>query len=55
MGGLDTNMPFAELEKACLINAKAEAAGDSPDFSTRIREGIPMPKPITMQEFLDRP
>jgi hypothetical protein len=53
LGMLDTSMPFAELSERCLVNAKAEAASDAPDFSTRIREGIPLPKPMTMQEFLD--
>lgn len=51
-GMLDSSMPFAELSERCLINAKAEAANDAPDFSVRIREGLPMPAPFTMQEFL---
>lgn len=51
-GMLDTSMPFPELSEKCLINAKAEAADDAPDFSRRIREGVPMPAPYTMQQFL---
>lgn len=51
-GMLDSSMPFAELRERCLVNAKAQAAGDAPDFSKRIREGLPMPAPYTMQEFL---
>ena len=48
---VDTSMPFAELEKVCLIDAKAEAADKDPDFSEKIRVGLPMPKPYTMQEI----
>ncbi len=51
-GMLDSSMPFAELNERCLINARAEAADKAPDFSKRIREGVPMPAPFTMQEFL---
>jgi hypothetical protein len=52
MGGIDTSVPFEELKKISLINAKAEAANDSPEFSQRIREGLPNPKPYTMEEYL---
>ncbi len=51
LGMLDTSMPFAELSQRCLVNAKAEAADKAEDFSLRIRKGLPMPKPITLQEF----
>jgi hypothetical protein len=51
MRAIDTTMPFAELEKVCLVNAKAEAANNDPDFSVKIRAGLPMPKPYTMAEF----
>jgi Domain of unknown function (DUF4105) len=51
-GGLDSSMPFAELAQRCLVNDKAEAADKDPEFSTRIREGLPLPAPMTMQEFL---
>lgn len=54
-GILDTTMPFAELSEKCLINDRAELADDAPDFSRRIREGVPMPPPYTMQQFLQQP
>jgi len=38
---IDTSLPFAELKKVSHINAKAQAANDSPDFSEKIREGLP--------------
>jgi hypothetical protein len=34
-------LPFAELKKRALINPTAQAAGDAPDFSQRIRAGRP--------------
>ena len=34
-------LPFAELKQRALIDIAAKAANDSPDFSTRIREGRP--------------
>jgi len=40
-GGIDRSLPFSELKRVSLINARAKAAGDSPDFSARIREGLP--------------
>jgi hypothetical protein len=43
LGSLDTSMPFAELKAISLINAKAHAADQDPDFSARIREGLPRP------------
>jgi hypothetical protein len=36
-------MPFAELKAASLINDKAHAADQAPDFSARIRAGLPRP------------
>lgn len=42
-GALDTRLPFEELRRRSLIVDAARAAGDSPDFSTRIREGLPDP------------
>ncbi|MFZ5427942.1 MAG: DUF4105 domain-containing protein [Thermodesulfobacteriota bacterium] len=41
LGGLDDSMPFAELRALSLVNARARAAGDAPDFSRRIRAGLP--------------
>jgi hypothetical protein len=52
---LDTSMPFAELRERCLVNAKAELFDRADDFSVRIRDGIPMPEPYTMEEFLNPP
>ena len=37
-GKLDTSVPFAELQRRSLINARAHAAGDAEDFSRRIRQ-----------------
>jgi Domain of unknown function (DUF4105) len=34
-------LPFAELKARSLIDTRAKAAGDSPDFSTLIRVGLP--------------
>jgi hypothetical protein len=34
-------LPFAELKTRSLIDARARAANDSPDFSRLIREGLP--------------
>jgi hypothetical protein len=42
-GTIATNLPFAELKEKCLINARAQAADKDPDFSKRIREGLPEP------------
>jgi hypothetical protein len=36
-GQIDTSIPFAELRSRSNITEKAKAAGDSPDFSARIR------------------
>jgi hypothetical protein len=41
MGTIDTSLPFDELKRVSRINDRAIAAGDSPDFSNKIREGIP--------------
>jgi hypothetical protein len=40
-GRLDTSLPFAELRRRSLINARAVAAGEAEDFSRRIRQGLP--------------
>ena len=43
-GRLDGSMPFAELRARSRINDAARAAGlDAPDFSARIRAGLPRP------------
>jgi hypothetical protein len=47
IGRLDTSLPFAELKQHSHINARAQAAGDAPDFSQRIRTGLPRPPPAS--------
>jgi Domain of unknown function (DUF4105) len=45
-GGLVTGgLPFAELKARSLIDTRARAANDSPDFSKMIREGLPYALP----------
>jgi hypothetical protein len=41
---IDTSRPFPEVKAASLIDARAKAADQSPDFSRLIREGIVVPK-----------
>jgi hypothetical protein len=43
LGGLDTRIPFEELRKLSYINPRAVAIGDDPEFSMKIREGLPTP------------
>jgi hypothetical protein len=46
-GAIDRHLPFEELREKSRIDEKAHAAGDSPDFSRRVREGLPpAPPPI---------
>ena len=40
-GRLDTSVPFAELQRRSRINDAARAADRAPDFSRRIRVGLP--------------
>ena len=40
-GQIDTSLPLADLRARSNITEKAKAADDSPDFSTRIRIGLP--------------
>lgn len=40
-GQIDTRLPFEELRARSNITERAKAAGDSPDFSARIRQGLP--------------
>lgn len=40
-GTVDTALPFAELRRRSLIDARAQAAEADPDFSARIRAGSP--------------
>ena len=41
LGLVDTTLPFAELRRRSRINDAANAAGDAPDFSHRIRASVP--------------
>jgi hypothetical protein len=41
LGRLDASLPFAELSARSRINARALSAGQNPDFSRLIREGLP--------------
>lgn len=40
-GSLDTSVPFEELQRRSEITEAAKAAGDSPEFSSLIRVGVP--------------
>jgi hypothetical protein len=40
-GRIDRSMPFEELQRRSLVNAAAQAADQAPDFSRRIRAGLP--------------
>ena len=40
-GMIATNLPFAELKKQSLVNARAQAADQDPAFSQRIRQNLP--------------
>lgn len=40
-GTIDTSLPFDELRRRSDITERARAVGDAPDFSARIRDGLP--------------
>jgi Domain of unknown function (DUF4105) len=40
-GGFASHLPFAELKERSLIDARAQAADQAPDFSEQIRAGLP--------------
>jgi hypothetical protein len=40
-GQIDTDLPFGDLRARSNITERAKAADDSPDFSARIRQGLP--------------
>ena len=40
-GTIDTSLPFDELRRKSNITEKGKAAGNAPDFSRQIREGLP--------------
>jgi len=42
LGRLDTTRPFPELERMSKVNERAHAADKDPQFSQRIREGLPI-------------
>jgi hypothetical protein len=44
IGALNTSLPFAELKKKSYINPRAHVVGNDPEFSRKIREGLPWPK-----------
>jgi hypothetical protein len=44
LGALDATMPFDELRRRSYINPRARVVGDDPDFSMKIREGLPRPE-----------
>lgn len=44
-GRLDRSLPFEELKRRSLINAAARAADQAPNFSRRIRQGLPGARP----------
>jgi hypothetical protein len=43
-GSIDTSLPLAELQRLSEITARAKAADQDPQFSLRIREGVPDPR-----------
>jgi hypothetical protein len=43
IGAVDTRLPLADLKEKAKITQKAQAAGDRPEFSALIRQGIPRP------------
>jgi len=43
LGAIDTSMPFEQLRNLSRIHDKAARADADPDFSAKIREGIPLP------------
>jgi hypothetical protein len=45
IGAVDTTLPFEELRRRSRINDAAQAAGNAPDFSQRIRASAPSLQP----------
>jgi hypothetical protein len=43
-GAFDTRIPFAELRKRSYINPRAHVIGNDPEFSRKIRDGLPRPE-----------
>jgi len=44
MGGLYSGVSFKELKELSFINRKAHVIGNDPEFSRKIREGLPVPE-----------
>ena len=44
LGGLNTALPFETLRQQSRINSLALTLGDDPDFSRKIRQGLPLPE-----------
>ncbi len=42
-GALDTSIPYEALRKASYVNPRARSLGDDPEFSRKLREGLPAP------------
>ena len=40
-GRLERSLPFEELKRRLLVHAAGQAADQAPDFSRRIRAGLP--------------
>jgi len=40
-GAIDTSLPFPEVRARAATSARAKSLGDAPDFSARIRDGLP--------------
>jgi len=43
IGALDTSMPFTRLRELAKIGERASRPDDDPDFSAKIRVGLPHP------------
>jgi hypothetical protein len=52
IGGLDSSLTFDELRRRGYVNERAQSAVAAVDFSQRIRKGMPLPAPLSMEEFL---
>jgi hypothetical protein len=45
IGAIDHSMPFSELKAKSYVNPRARAADADPQFSARIRDGLPRMSP----------
>ncbi|HTN71976.1 MAG TPA: DUF4105 domain-containing protein [Methylomirabilota bacterium] len=46
---IDTSLPFDELKRRSHVNPAAQAADQAPDFSQRIRMGLPNPPKLALR------